>query len=74
MRTLLCHCRHRLIAEDDKALLGLVGEHLVREHPALAPTEGQVGEIVATRAYDLDYREVYAGALDPEDEFGPEPY
>jgi hypothetical protein len=74
MRALLCHCRHRLEAEDDKALLGLVREHLIREHPAIPPTDEQVEEIVSARAYDLEYVEVYAGVIEPDEEFGPEPY
>ena len=52
MRALLCHyCRHRLETEDDEALLGLVRDHLIQEHPAIVPTDEQVGEIVATRSY-----------------------
>lgn len=74
MRALLCHCRHRLEAENNETLFGLVREHLTREHPAIPPSNEQVWEIVATRAYDLEYAEVYAGGVDVEDEFGPEPY
>ncbi len=49
---LLCqYCRHRLEAEDDEALLGVVRDHLIQEHPAIVPTDEQVGEIVATRSY-----------------------
>ncbi len=56
MRALLCHyCRHRLEAEDDEALLGLVRDHLIQEHPAIVPIDEQVGEIVSTRAYRLEY-------------------
>ena len=74
MRALLCHCGLRLEAEDTRALLALVRDHLVRKHPTKPPTDEQVREIVATRAYDLEYAEIYAGAVDTEDEFGPEPY
>jgi hypothetical protein len=74
MRALLCHCGLRLEAEDDKALLASVRAHLVRRHPTIPPTDEQVREIVATRAYNLEYAELYANALDSEDEFGPEPY
>jgi hypothetical protein len=63
-----------LEAEDDKALLASVRAHLVRRHPTIPPTDEQVREIVATRAYNLEYAELYANALDSEDEFGPEPY
>ena len=74
MRALLCHCGLRLEAEDDKALLASVRAHLVRRHPTIPPTDEQVREIVATRAYNLEYAELYANTLDSEDEFGPEPY
>jgi hypothetical protein len=74
MRALLCHYGLRLEAEDDKALLASVRAHLVRRHPTIPPTDEQVREIVATRAYNLEYAELYANALDSEDEFGPEPY
>jgi hypothetical protein len=74
MRALLCHYGLRLEAEDDKALLASVRAHLVRRHPTIPPTDEQVREIVATRAYNLEYAELYANALDSEDEFGHEPY
>jgi len=74
MRALLCHCRHHFEAEDDETLLGLVREHLIREHPAIPPTDEQVREIVATRAYDPEYAEVYASAVNADEEFGPEPF
>jgi hypothetical protein len=74
MRALLCHCGLRLEAEDDEALLASVRDHLVRKHPIIPPTDEQVREIVSTRAYDLEYAELYAGAVAAEDEFGPEPY
>ena len=75
MRVLLCHCRHRLEAEDDETLLGLVKEHLIREHPAVPPTDEQVMEIVSTRAYDFEYVPVgYEDGIGTDEEFGPEPY
>jgi hypothetical protein len=74
MRALLCHCALRLEAEDDEAMLERVHDHLVRKHPTIPPTDEQVREIVATRVYDLEYAEVYAGGVDGEDEFGFEPY
>ena len=60
MRALLCHCHHHLEAEDDDALSAVVREHLIQKHPALEPSEDQVQEIVPTRAYDIEYAEVYA--------------
>jgi hypothetical protein len=75
MRALLCHCRRHLEAEDDEALFGVVRNHLLREHPAIPPTDDQVGEIVATRAYYLEYAPVPAGgAAFEEEELGPDPY
>ncbi len=59
MRALLCHCRTHLEAKDDPALAEEVGEHLLRDHSDLRPTDEQVWEIVHARAYDF---EVY----DPE--------
>jgi hypothetical protein len=75
MRALLCHCRRHLEAEDDDALFGVVRDHLIREHPAIPPTDEQVGEIVTTRAHNLEYVLVYAGGTAfEEEEFGPDPY
>ena len=74
MRALLCHCRRQLEAEDDEALLGVVRNHLLREHPAIPSTDEQVGEIVATRAYYLEYAPVHVGGVAFEEEFGSDPY
>ena len=53
MRALLCHgCRHRLEAEDDPALLGLLWDHLVRKHPALPTAEEHLRSVVAACAHD----------------------
>jgi hypothetical protein len=39
------------------------------------PTDEQVGEIVATRAYYLEYLPVHVGGTAfEEEEFGPDPY
>ena len=54
MRALLCHCRTHLEAKDDEALAEEVKEHLLREHPALRPTDQQLLEIVTTRAYNFE--------------------
>jgi hypothetical protein len=76
MRALLCHCRHHLEAEDDEALLGVVRDHLIREHPAIVPTDEWVIQVVATRSYYyLEYAPVHVGGnAFEEEEFGPEPY
>jgi len=71
---LLCHCRHHLEAEDDEELFGVVRDHLIREHPAIPPTDEQVDEIIATRAYHLEYAPAHMGGAAFEDEFGPDPY
>jgi hypothetical protein len=65
-----------LEAEDDEALLGFVRDHLIREHPAIVPTDEQVSEIVATRSYYLEYLPVHVGGtvFEEEEEFGPDPY
>ena len=74
MRGLLCHCRRHVEAEYDDALFGVVSGPLIREHPAIPATDQQVGEIVTTRAYNLEYVLVYAGGTAFEEEFGPDPY
>jgi hypothetical protein len=68
MRALLCHCRQHLEAENDVALCAVVREHLILMHPNLEPSRDQVEEIVATRAYDLEYKEIY-----PDMDFAFEP-
>ena len=56
MRALLYHSRHHMEAEDDEALLGLVRDHLILEHPAIVPTDEWVIQVVATRSYYLELR------------------
>ena len=63
MRALLCHCRTHLEARGDRALAEEVRKHLLREHPALSPSDEQVWEIVRTRTYDLQY-----AVVTPEEE------
>jgi hypothetical protein len=76
VRALLCHyCRHHLEAEDDEALFGFVRDHLIQEHHTIVPTDEQVGEIVSTRSYHLEYAPVPVGSTAFEEEgFGPDPY
>ena len=74
MRALLCHCRQHLEAEDADALYGGVRDHLIRDHPAIPPTDEQVAEIVSTRAYNLEYVLEYATDSAFEEECGPDPY
>lgn len=68
MRAVLCHCRQHLEAKDDDALCAVVREHLILRHPSLEPSWDQAEEIVATRAYDLEYKEIY-----PDVDFAFEP-
>ncbi len=70
MRALLCHCRGHLEARDDRTLAEEVKKHLMREHPALRPTDEQVREIVRSRAYDLQYYAV----VTPDEELVYDPY
>jgi hypothetical protein len=54
MRALLCHCRLRLEAQDNLALLELVRQHLVRDHHFTPPTDTQLKELIFTHAYDYE--------------------
>jgi hypothetical protein len=76
MRALLCHCRRHLEADDDQALLGVIRDHLIQEHPAIVPTDAWVMQVVATRSYYLEHTPVRVGGtvFEEEEEFGPEPY
>jgi hypothetical protein len=74
VRAVLCHCRRHLEADDEEALHVLVREHLEQEHPSIPPSDEQVKEIVSTRAYDLQYAELYVGGDGIPEAFGPEPY
>jgi hypothetical protein len=73
MRALLCHCHHHLEAEDDDALCTVVREHLIWWHASLEPSEGQVQQIVSTRAYNIEYAEEHARE-EEEEELAFEPY
>ena len=66
MRALLCHCRLRLEAQDNLALLELVRQHLVREHLFIPPTDTQLKELIFIHAYDYECVQIPVG--DPVDE------
>ncbi len=73
MRALRCRCRRHLEAQDDRALLTALREHLTAEHlggqRVGSPADELATEILATCAYNLEYVTV------PEDnELVPEPY
>ena len=75
VRAVLCGCRRRLEAEDDRNLRVLVREHLAAEHETVPPTtDGLIEEIVSARAYDLEHAGSYVGPDGAEEDFGPEPY
>ncbi len=74
MRALLCGCGRRLVAADENGLCEKVSYHLKTEHPVMDIDQAQVRQIVATHSYCYEYAEVYAGAAEPDEEFGLEPY
>jgi hypothetical protein len=73
MQALRCSCGRHLEAQDDKALLASLREHLLSEHlggsRVGSPAEELAAKIFADRAYRLEYVPV------PEDnELVFEPY
>jgi hypothetical protein len=73
MRALRCRCRRHLEAQDDRALLASLREHLATEHLGGGrvgmPADELATEILAARSYELRYVAV------PEDnELVLEPY
>jgi hypothetical protein len=68
-----CRCRRHLEAQDDRALLASLREHLAAEHfggsRVGTPADELAKQILAARSYELRYVAV------PEDnELVPEPY
>jgi len=55
-------------------LLASVRDHLIRKHPTIPPTDEQLREIIATRAYNLEYMQVYASPIDAREDLDFEPY
>ncbi len=74
MRALLCSCHHHLEAPEEEALFEELLDHLERDHPVVELSETQIRQIVAAHSYHYEYKEVYAGHIAPDEEFGPEPY
>lgn len=73
MRAVRCSCRRHLEAQDDRALLAALREHLLAEHlggqRVVSSANELATEILADRAYGLEYVAV------PEDnELVSEPY
>lgn len=76
MRAMLCGCNQRLEAADDERLIEVVSTHLKRVHPShlvASPSREQVRQVVADRAYKLEYALVYEGD-EPDEEFILDPY
>jgi hypothetical protein len=70
VRALLCQHRHRLEAEDDKALLAWSGTISSGSTSTRWPPEGQIREIVSTRAFDFEYETVgYKDEMGPDEKF-----
>ena len=77
MRAMLCGCGKHLEAGDEERLVERVQAHLRRFHPdhlVASLDRKQIREIVATRAYKLEYALVYEGDDEPDEEFGLDPY
>jgi hypothetical protein len=73
---MLCGCNQRLEAADDERLVEVVSTHLKRVHPqhlVASLSDEQVRQVIADRAYTLEYVLVYEGA-EPDEEFGLDPY
>ncbi|MBA3471616.1 MAG: DUF1059 domain-containing protein [Rubrobacter sp.] len=76
MRAMLCGCNQRLEATDDERLVEVVSTHLRRVHPdhlVASLSREQVRQVIADRAYKLEYALVYEGD-EPDEEFGLDPY
>ncbi len=77
MRAMLCGCGEHLEAGDEERLVDRVQAHLRRvhlDHLVASLDREQIREIVATRAYKLEYALVYKGGDEPDEEFGLDPY
>jgi predicted small metal-binding protein len=70
----LCNCRHSLRAANDEELARAALVHVRQHHPAARLGEERIREIVFTRAYDVEFAAVSAGGIEPDEEFGLEPY
>jgi hypothetical protein len=71
----LCNDDHSPRAADGKEVVEIAFDNLKRHHPTVPLPVERDREIVSTRPYDLEeYAEVYAGVIEPDEEFGPEPY
>ena len=74
-RALRCPCGARMEASRDEALLGMLREHMRREHPYVEePPDERVKQLVSKAVYGFEH--VPLGPEDGLEEqgFGPEPY
>ncbi len=74
MRALLCGCGRRLEADEDERLCDQVVSHLKRDHLTAYIDYEVAREMVASRAYKVEYAVVYTNEASPDEEFGLEPY
>ena len=74
MRALLCGCGQRLEADEDGRLCDQVVSHLKRDHQTAYVDYKVAREMVASRAYKMEYAVVYTNGTSPDEEFGLEPY
>lgn len=74
MRAMLCSCHQHLEAPDEETLYEEVLAHLRRDHPVVGMSEAQIRKVVARHFYRYECKEVYVGTIQPDEEFGPEPY
>lgn len=72
---LRCLCGHRMQASYDGALLGMLRDHIQREHTyAEAPSEERVKEMISSAVYSFEYVPLGDHYSLEEEGFGPEPY
>ena len=74
MRALLCGCGRRLEVDQDGRLCYKVISHLKREHRTTYIDYEVAREMVASRAYKMEYAAVYTNGTALDEEFGLEPY
>ena len=60
-RIIDCPCEHNLVAEDDEELFRLAWEHVDRDHPEMARTDGELRARVAADARDYVEEKVKRG-------------
>jgi hypothetical protein len=74
MKALLCGCGRRLEADEDGRLCDQVVSHLKRDHQTAYIDYELARQMVASRAYKVEYAVVYQNGTAPDEAFGFEPY